>query len=57
MEDLLTLIVVIAIAVLLFFACREIICWYFKINERIRLLEEQNALLKKLLGSGPDHVS
>ena len=57
MEDLLTLIVVIAIAVLLFFACREIICWYFKINERIRLLEEQNALLKKLLGSGPDRVS
>ena len=57
MEDLLTLIVVIAIAVLLFFVCREIICWYFKINERIRLLEEQNALLKKLLGSGPDRVS
>ena len=57
MEDLIILIVAIAVAILLFFVCREIICWYFKINERIRLLEEQNALLKEILGSRHDPVS
>ena len=28
---------------------RELICWYYKINERIKLQKETNELLEKLL--------
>ena len=28
---------------------REVNCWYWKINQRISLMEEQNELLKKFL--------
>lgn len=33
----------------LFFMFREINCWYFKINERTRLSEEQLEISKKIL--------
>ena len=36
----------IAILVLLFLVGREFICWYFKINHRLDLLEEIRDLLK-----------
>ena len=29
-------------------ACREFFCWYFKINERLKLDKERNALLQKI---------
>lgn len=32
-----------------FMALREFWCWYFKINEQIKLRQETNELLKKLL--------
>lgn len=41
-----TLILLILIG--LFIIGREFFCWYFKINERIKLEKERNDLLKKL---------
>lgn len=32
-------------------AVREGVCWYWKQNEIVKLLEEQNALLKALIKS------
>ncbi|MCD8406289.1 hypothetical protein LNI88_11570 [Tenacibaculum dicentrarchi] len=44
-----TAVVIIAvISILIFLLCREIVCWYFKINKRIEILEEQNELLKNI---------
>lgn len=31
----------------IFLLGREVYCWYFKINERVRLLEETNELLSR----------
>lgn len=35
-----------AVIILIFLICREIVCWYLKINKRNEILEEQNELLK-----------
>ena len=32
----------------LFFICREIICWYYKINTRLDQQRQTNVLLEKL---------
>jgi hypothetical protein len=37
------------ILIALFLILREVNCWYWKINRRIDLMEEQNNLLKKVL--------
>ena len=33
------IIVLITISILVFIVCREFVCWYFKINERVELLK------------------
>lgn len=33
------------IFVIIFLVCREIFCWYWKINQRVELLKEIKALL------------
>lgn len=43
------IIIWIVVVILLFLLCREIICWYYKINERITLQTETNELLKQIL--------
>lgn len=43
------LIIVIIIGIVLFFIFRELNCWYWKINHRIKLMEEQNRLLNVLV--------
>ena len=43
------IIIWIVVIILLFLLCREIICWYYKINERITLQTETNELLKQIL--------
>jgi|LakMenEpi03Aug12_release.lakeMendotaPanAssembly.Ray.scaffolds.fasta_scaffold752595_2 hypothetical protein len=43
------IIIWIVVVILLFLLCRELICWYYKINERITLQTETNELLKKIL--------
>ena len=45
-----TWIVILIIAVILFFALRVVNLWYWKIDKGIDLLTEQNRLLKKLVG-------
>lgn len=37
------------VVVVLWLLLRELVCWYYKINERITLQKETNELLKKLL--------
>ena len=37
-------------AFILFLICRELFCWYLKTNRIVVLIEEQNSLLKGLLG-------
>ena len=46
--DAIIVTLIIAFAVLLI--CRELMCWYFKINKLVELMEEQNNLLKRQLG-------
>lgn len=43
------LIILLVIAIALFFILRELNCWYWKINQRIKLMEEQNRLLNLLV--------
>lgn len=45
--DSLTIIVIIAVIVLVFFLFREINTWYWKINERLTLLKEEIQLKKE----------
>jgi hypothetical protein len=42
--------IVVAILVLIsiFIVCREFMCWYYKINKIVGLMEEQNYLLRQL---------
>ena len=53
-----TLIIILIVLIIIFFICRELICWYYKINRIVELMEEQNGLLKRMLGdSNPQEVS
>ena len=45
---------ILAIVIVVFIALREGVCWYWKINERIALLEEIRNLLAKNNGSLKD---
>ena len=40
--------------IIIFLICRELVCWYWKINKIVSLMEEQNNLLKQHLGISPD---
>lgn len=48
MEKLWPLLAFLAIVLLIFLVCREIVCWYWKINRGIVLLEEGVQLLRQL---------
>jgi len=48
MDKLPVLLVSLAIVGLLFLALREVVCWYWKINRGMALLEEQTKLLKEI---------
>lgn len=49
MENVIPALLVIAILIILFLLLREVVMWYWKINERIKLQKETNDLLAKLL--------
>lgn len=49
MSSFLLTVLGILFAVGLFLLLREVFCWYSKINERLKLQQETNALLKKIL--------
>ncbi len=38
-------IIVLAVAIIIFIVCRELVCWYWKINEH---LENQRKIIEKL---------
>lgn len=46
-SDLFSILAILAIVIVVFLALREGICWYWKINERVALLEEIRNLLTK----------
>lgn len=45
--DIVICIVAIILVFIIFLLCREIVCWYFKINYGVELLEEIRDLMKK----------
>ena len=50
-ESLIGFFIGIGVTLIVFLICREIICWYWKINKIVELLERQNELLEKNLKS------
>ena len=40
MEKYVLGIIIIAVAVALFIICRELVCWYWKLNDIVRLLKK-----------------
>ena len=42
-------IIAILVAIGLFFLLREVFCWYYKINDIKKIMEEQRDLLKRLV--------
>jgi hypothetical protein len=46
MENIVFVLVTVAVMLLLFLMGREIVCWYFKINKTVELLEEIRDSLK-----------
>jgi len=56
-NDLTGIIIGIIIGIIaLFFICRELMCWYYKINKIISLLEDQYRLLKTQMTFVPTHT-
>ena len=47
---LITILLVVVLIVAVFLLCREIVCWYWKINKSIANQEEIIRLLKKIAG-------
>jgi hypothetical protein len=47
-QEILLIISVLVVVLFLFLICREIVCWYYKINERNEILREQNVILKNI---------
>ncbi|MFO0323132.1 MAG: hypothetical protein ACK504_11980 [Bacteroidota bacterium] len=45
------IIIVLLIAIVVFFLLREVNCWYFKINERTKIANEQLEVSKKTLSA------
>ncbi len=45
-SDLFYVSIFLIVWIVIFLVCREIVCWYFKINVRVELLREIRGLLK-----------
>jgi hypothetical protein len=43
--------------IIVFLICRELVCWYWKINRLVALMEEQNDLLKNMKNNISDSSS
>ena len=52
-----TIVLVVVLIVAVFLLCREIVCWYWKINKVIANQEEIIRLLKKIAGEGNSTTS
>ncbi len=47
-ETLIGSLIGLLIVLVVFLICREVVCWYWKLNKIVELLEEQNKLLTSL---------
>ena len=54
MDQLLMVLLVVGIAIFVFILIREIVMWYYKINERITIMKETNVILRQILMKLPD---
>ena len=45
---LVSLLITLAIVAAIFLICRELVCWYWKINRGMALLERQTVLLERI---------
>lgn len=48
-----TFAVMICVTILIFLVCREMVCWYWKINRTVDVLEQILAQLKRMNGIDP----
>lgn len=48
MIDLTAIVITLFIVFVIFIICREVTCWYWKINMHIGLIEKQNKLLEDI---------
>lgn len=47
-ESLLPALVILGVLLVIFLVCRELVCWYWKINRTVELLEQIHQELKLL---------
>ncbi len=47
MEELYTFVIVFGVSLIAFLLCREIVCWYFKVNTITKQLEDIKTILQK----------
>lgn len=52
-----SVLIVLLICVIIFIVCRELICWYYKINKMVSNQEEIIRLLKKITDKGEGDIS
>jgi len=48
-NSIILLILILSAGILLWLIIRELNCWYFKINERVKLQKEMNETLKRIV--------
>lgn len=48
-ESVVAFIIGLGLLIVLFLICREVVCWYNKTNERLKLEQERNELLRQIL--------
>jgi len=49
LNTVLVIVLIILLILLLFLVLRQLNCWYWRINERVKLQEQQNELLTQML--------
>ena len=47
-SEVIILLIIVGLAIAFILAIREIIAWYFKINEMLKVMKETNVLLENL---------
>jgi hypothetical protein len=47
-NEMIMFLIGLGILLVFFLVCREFLCWYWKINKSVELLEEQNKILLRI---------
>ncbi len=48
MIDLTVVVITLLIVFMIFIICRELTCWYWKINEMVDMMDKQNMLIEDI---------